>query len=167
MSDKMNKFAQLYNGKVVFIYETPLTIDKLPLYFDPTTVWVDVTDYKQIEVGYVQGFDKNGKFILKPSLKDVLPETLEEKVRRRIAELKIERDDILNALAKKKYYLSARDCYTYLNSENKKASDEAKRLLDYRDYMDTCIWELKDSPDESWIDQNIGIHTIVKKEFNW
>ena len=37
---KLNKFAQLYKQKVIYIYETPLAMDELSNYFDPHTVWV-------------------------------------------------------------------------------------------------------------------------------
>ena len=62
---KLNKFAQLYKQKVIYIYETPLAMDELSNYFDPKTVWVDVTDMPNVEVGYIQGVDESGNFVLK------------------------------------------------------------------------------------------------------
>lgn len=60
----MNRFAQLYQGEVIYIYETDRTINELNQIFDPNTEWFDITN-QNVEVGYVQGV-QNGKLLLVP-----------------------------------------------------------------------------------------------------
>lgn len=61
----MNRYAQLYYGEVIFIYETTKTIEELNQIFDPSTGWIDITNTPDVEIGYIQGI-KDGKMILVP-----------------------------------------------------------------------------------------------------
>lgn len=64
---KKNKFAQPLYGKIIFIYETDLTLDQMSTIFNPKTFWIDVTDI-DCEVGDLINFDENtGLVITKPS----------------------------------------------------------------------------------------------------
>ena len=38
-----NRFAQPLYGKIIYIYETNLTMEQLPTILDPSTYWIDVT----------------------------------------------------------------------------------------------------------------------------
>lgn len=65
----MNKFAQILNGKVIYIYETKFSMADLALIFSPTTVWVDVTNC-ECEIGYVAEFrDGVGLVVVPPKSK--------------------------------------------------------------------------------------------------
>ena len=50
-----NRFAQPLYGKIIYIYETNLTMEQLPTIFDPSTYWIDVTGL-DCEVGYLVSF---------------------------------------------------------------------------------------------------------------
>ena len=62
----MNRFAQILNGKVIYIYETEFSMADLALIFSPATVWVDVTNC-ECEIGYVAEFrDGVGLVVVPP-----------------------------------------------------------------------------------------------------
>ena len=62
----MNRFAQILNGKVIYIYETDFSMADLALIFSPATVWVDVTNC-ECEIGYVAEFrDGVGLVVVPP-----------------------------------------------------------------------------------------------------
>lgn len=85
----MNKFAQILNGKVIYIYETEFSMADLALIFTPATVWVDVTNC-ECEVGYIAEFrDGVGLVVVPPKDKEY---TLNELKVLKIAEFKAKRD---------------------------------------------------------------------------
>ena len=61
----MNRYAQLYYGEIIFIYETTKTMSELNQIFDPSTGWFDITGQDDVQIGYVQGI-KDGKMVLVP-----------------------------------------------------------------------------------------------------
>lgn len=62
----MRKYAQILNGKVIYIYETKFSKEELATIFSPTTVWVDVTNC-ECEIGYVAEFrDGVGLVVVPP-----------------------------------------------------------------------------------------------------
>ena len=60
-----NRFAQPLYGKIIYIYETDLTMEQLPTIFDPSTYWIDVTGL-DCEVGYLVSFKEGVGLVLAP-----------------------------------------------------------------------------------------------------
>lgn len=60
-----NRFAQPLYGKIIYIYETNLTMEQLPTIFDPSTYWIDVTGL-DCEVGYLVSFKEGVGLVLVP-----------------------------------------------------------------------------------------------------
>lgn len=60
-----NRFAQPLYGKIIYIYETNLTMEQLPTIFDPSTFWIDVTGL-DCEVGYLVSFKEGEGLVLTP-----------------------------------------------------------------------------------------------------
>lgn len=84
-----NRFAQPLYGKIIYIYETDLTMDQLSLIFSPKTYWIDVTGI-DCEVGYVQEFrEGEGIVWVAPPNEEY---SFEELKANKIAEMKAIRD---------------------------------------------------------------------------
>lgn len=64
-----NRFAQLLYGKIIYIFETNLTMEQLPTIFDPSTYWIDVTGL-DCEVGYLVSFKEGVGLVLTPPLNE-------------------------------------------------------------------------------------------------
>lgn len=60
-----NRFAQPLYGKIIYIFETNLTMEQLPTIFDPSTYWIDVTGL-DCEVGYIVSFKEGVGLVLEP-----------------------------------------------------------------------------------------------------
>lgn len=60
-----NRFAQPLYGKIIYIYETNLTMEQLPTIFDPSTYWIDVTGL-DCEVSYLVSFKEGVGLVLAP-----------------------------------------------------------------------------------------------------
>lgn len=60
-----NRFAQPLYGKIIYIFETNLTMEQLPTIFDPSTYWIDVTGL-ECEVGYLVSFKEGAGLVLTP-----------------------------------------------------------------------------------------------------
>lgn len=60
-----NRFAQPLYGKIIYIFETNLTMEQLPTIFDPSTYWIDVTGL-DCEVGYLVSFKEGVGLVLAP-----------------------------------------------------------------------------------------------------
>lgn len=86
-----NRFAQPLYGKIIYIYETDLTMDQLSTVFDPKTYWIDVTG-QECEVGYIQAFQEGVGIVWVPPPNDG-PLTLEEAKTNKVALMKVERDN--------------------------------------------------------------------------
>lgn len=71
-----NRYAQVMNGVVIYIYETHLPYNKLWEIFDSShSDFFDVTNRPEVTVGWMMGFDENGEWtIVAPQQ----PETLED-----------------------------------------------------------------------------------------
>ena len=130
---KLNKFAQLYKQKVIYIYETPLAMDELSNYFDPTTVWVDVTDMPNVEVGYIQGVDESGNFVLKSPTSVSQEEnymTPDEIYYTIYYNIKLQREKYMNKIVRKKAFLDIDEPLRYTNTDDE-ISAIRKKILDY------------------------------------
>ena len=130
---KLNKFAQLYKQKVIYIYETPLAMDELSNYFDPKTVWVDVTDMPNVEVGYIQGVDESGNFVLKSPTSISQEEnymTPDEIYYTIYYNIKLQREKYMNKIVRKKAFLDINEPLRYANTDDE-ISAISKKILDY------------------------------------
>ena len=130
---KLNKFAQLYKQKVIYIYETPLAMDELSNYFDPHTVWVDVTDMPNVEVGYIQGVDESGNFVLKSPTSVSQEEnymTPDEIYYTIYYNIKLQREKYMNKIVRKKAFLDINEPLRYSNTDDE-ISAISKKILDY------------------------------------
>ena len=130
---KLNKFAQLYKQKVIYIYETPLAMDELSNYFDPKTVWIDVTDMPNVEVGYIQGVDESGNFVLKSPMSVSQEEnymTPDEIYYTIYYNIKLQREKYMNKIVRKKAFLDINEPLRYANTDDE-ISAISKKILDY------------------------------------
>lgn len=130
---KLNKFAQLYKQKVIYIYETPLAMDELSNYFDPKTVWIDVTDMPNVEVGYIQGVDESGNFVLKSPTSVSQEEnymTPDEIYYTIYYNIKLQREKYMNKIVRKKAFLDIDEPLRYANTDDE-ISVISKKILDY------------------------------------
>lgn len=130
---KLNKFAQLYKQKVIYIYETPLAMDELSNYFDPKTVWIDVTDMPNVEVGYIQGVDESGNFVLKSPTSVSQEEnymTPDEIYYTIYYNIKLQREKYMNKIVRKKSFLDINEPLRYANTDDE-ISAISKKILDY------------------------------------
>ena len=130
---KLNKFAQLYKQKVIYIYETPLAMDELSNYFDPKTVWIDVTDMPNVEVGYIQGVDESGNFVLKSPTSVSQEEnymTPDEIYYTIYYNIKLQREKYMNKVVRKKAFLDIDEPLRYANTDDE-ISAISKKILDY------------------------------------
>ena len=130
---KLNKFAQLYKQKVIYIYETPLAMDELSNYFDPNTVWIDVTNMPNVEVGYIQGVDESGNFVLKSPMSVSQEEnymTPDEIYYTIYYNIKLQREKYMNKIVRKKAFLDIDEPLRYANTDDE-ISAISKKILDY------------------------------------
>lgn len=130
---KLNKFAQLYKQKVIYIYETPLAMDELSNYFDPNTVWIDVTNMPNVEVGYIQGVDESGNFVLKSPMSVFQEEnymTPDEIYYTIYYNIKLQREKYMNKIVRKKAFLDIDEPLRYANTDDE-ISTISKKILDY------------------------------------
>lgn len=72
-----NRFAQPLYGKIIYIFETNLTMEAVPTIFDPSTYWIDVTGV-DCEVGYIVEFKEGAGLVFVPPPSSELTE--EEKL---------------------------------------------------------------------------------------
>lgn len=80
-----NRYAQVMNGIVIYIYETHLPYNKLWEIFDSShSDFFDVTNKPEVDLGWMMGFDEKGQWTLVPPSK---PETLEEKKSAKLEEV--------------------------------------------------------------------------------
>lgn len=138
---KLNKFAQLYKQKVIYIYETPLAMDELSNYFDPKTVWIDVTNMPNVEVGYIQGVDESGNFVLKSPTSVSQEEnymTPDEIYYTIYYNIKLQREKYMNKIVRKKAFLDINEPLRYANTDDE-ISAISKKILDYLTTTDKAI----------------------------
>ena len=159
---KLNKFAQLYKQKVIYIYETPLAMDELSNYFDPHTVWVDVTDMPNVEVGYIQGVDESGNFVLKSPTSVSQEEnymTPDEIYYTIYYNIKLQREKYMNKIVRKKAFLDINEPLRYANTDDE-ISAISKKILDYLTTTNNAIESyLKE---KNYIEQKITAEYLNK-----
>lgn len=80
----MRKYAQIYKQKVVFLTETTLTLDEVRKNFGDDAIWLDVTEFADVGVGYIQGLDAEGRFKLIPPTVDDMNGVSEKERRAKI-----------------------------------------------------------------------------------
>ena len=130
---KLNKFAQLYKQKVIYIYETPLEMDELSNYFDPHTVWIDVTNMPNVEVGYIQGVDESGNFVLKSPTSVTQEEDYmapDEIYYTIYYNIKLQREKYMNKIVRKKAFLDIDEPLRYANTDDE-INTISKKIIDY------------------------------------
>ena len=158
---KLNKFAQLYKQKVIYIYETPLAMDELSNYFDPKTVWIDVTDMPNVEVGYIQGVDESGNFVLKSPTSVSQEEnymTPDEIYYTIYYNIKLQREKYMNKIVRKKAFLDINEPLRYANTDDE-ISAISKKILDYLTTTNKAI--------ESYLkEKNYTEHKITAEYLN-
>ena len=110
----MRKYAQIFHGEVIYIIDSFASLSDLREHFSEDTVWLDVTDVEDIEVGYIQVVDRNGRITFRPGVDNEFESLSEsEKINVMIYAAKVKRDEYLDELAQSKRYLDARDCFDY------------------------------------------------------
>ena len=110
----MRKYAQIFHGEVIYIIDSFASLSDLREHFSEDTVWLDITEMQDIEVGYIQVVDKDGKISFRPSVDNEFESLSEsEKINVMIYAAKVKRDEYLDELAQSKRYLDARDCFDY------------------------------------------------------
>ena len=110
----MRKYAQIFHGEVIYIIDSFASLSDLREHFSEDTVWLDVTDVEDIEVGYIQFVDRDGRITFRPGVDNEFESLSEsEKINTMIYAAKVRRDKYLDELAQSKRYLDARDCFDY------------------------------------------------------
>ena len=110
----MKKYAQIFHGEVIYIIDSFASLSDLREHFSEDTVWLDVTDVEDIEVGYIQVVDRDGRITFRPGVDNEFESLSEsEKINTMIYAAKVRRDKYLDGLAQSKRYLDARDCFDY------------------------------------------------------
>lgn len=110
----MRKYAQIFHGEVIYIIDSFASLSDLREHFSEDTVWLDVTDVEDIEVGYIQVVDRDGRITFRPGVDNEFESLSEsEKINTMIYAAKVRRDKYLDELAQSKRYLDARDCFDY------------------------------------------------------
>lgn len=129
----MKKYAQLLYGKVIYIYETTLSIGELSTVFSPDTYWVDVTGI-DVLVGDITGFE-NGILVFKhPETGIDAQKILTQAVQ-----------DYMDVTARARGYDGILSACTYATSSNDKFKHEGQACVDWRDSVwSSCYAILSD-----------------------
>lgn len=110
----MRKYAQIFHGEVIYIIDSFASLSDLREHFSEDTVWLDITEMEDIEVGYIQVVDRDGRITFRPGVDNEFESLSEsEKINTMIYAAKVRRDKYLDELAQSKRYLDARDCFDY------------------------------------------------------
>ena len=64
----MRKYAQLFHGEVIYIIDSFASLSDLREHFSEDTVWLDITEMEDIEVGYIQVVDRDGRITFRRSV---------------------------------------------------------------------------------------------------
>jgi hypothetical protein len=106
---------------------------ELSNYFDPHTVWIDVTNMPNIEVGYIQGVDESGNFVLKSPTSVSQEEnymTPDEIYYTIYYNIKLQREKYMNKIVRKKAFLDINEPLRYANTDDE-INTVSKKILDY------------------------------------
>lgn len=132
----MKKYGQLYNGKIIYIFETDLDIDELYQYFDPSTVWFDVTDLEGVDIGWIQSFNKFGQMVIVPPI-DRTNDTPNQSFRYKFRTGKVYMYMALDELAQSNKYIDFNDCISYIADEtNPQGMTDAKKVMRLRNALE-------------------------------
>lgn len=134
----MRKYAQIFHGEVIYIIDSFASLSDLREHFSEDTVWLDITEMEDIEVGYIQVVDRDGRITFRPGVDNEFESLSEsEKINTMIYAAKVRRDKYLDELAQSKRYLDARDCFDY----DYNAYSDGHRLKDLKFKLDQFILE--------------------------
>lgn len=161
----MRKYAQLFHGEVIYIIDSFASLSDLIEHFSEDTVWLDVTDVADIEVGYIQVVDRDGRITFRPGVDNEFESLSEsEKINTMIYAAKVRRDKYLDELAQAKRYLDARDCFDYDYS----IYSDGHKLKDLKFKLDQFILERVPSLISLDAARNLDFESEAKRlEFEW
>lgn len=161
----MRKYAQIFHGEVIYIIDSFTSLSDLREHFSEDTVWLDVTDVEDIEVGYIQVVDRDGRITFRPDVDNEFESLSEsEKINVMIYAAKVRRDKYLDELAQSKRYLDARDCFDY----DYGIYSDGHKLKDLKFKLDQFILERVPSLISLDAARNLDFESEVKRlEFEW
>lgn len=161
----MRKYAQIFHGEVIYIIDSFASLSDLREHFSEDTVWLDITEMQDIEVGYIQVVDKDGRITFRPSVDNEFESLSEsEKINVMIYAAKVKRDEYLDELAQSKRYLDARDCFDY----NYDIYSDGHKLKDLKFKLDRFILERVPSLTSLDAARDLNFEEETKRlEFEW
>lgn len=161
----MRKYAQIFHGEVIYIIDSFASLSDLREHFSEDTVWLDVSDVEDIEVGYIQVVDRNGRITFRPGVDNEFESLSEsEKINVMIYAAKVKRDEYLDELAQSKRYLDARDCFDY----DYGIYSDGHKLKDLKFKLDQFILERVPSLISLDAARNLDFESEAKRlEFEW
>lgn len=161
----MRKYAQIFHGEVIYIIDSFASLSDLREHFSEDTVWLDITEMQDIEVGYIQVVDKDGRITFRPSVDNEFESLSEsEKINVMIYAAKVKRDEYLDELAQSKRYLDARDCFDY----DYDIYSDGHKLKDLKFKLDRFILERVPSLTSLDAARDLNFEEETKRlEFEW
>lgn len=109
----MNKFAEVKNGEIVYIYSTELSKSELSNIFNPKTIWIDVTD-KECDIGWKVYTNERYEVVLEPPIetsnKQLTAEVQNERIKKRLLRVV---DRYLDKTVQERGYDNIAKCVTY------------------------------------------------------
>lgn len=161
----MRKYAQIFHGEVIYIIDSFASLSDLREHFSEDTVWLDITEMQDIEVGYIQVVDKDGRITFRPSVDNEFESLSEsEKINIMIYAAKVKRDEYLDELAQSKRYLDARDCFDY----DYDIYSDGHKLKDLKFKLDRFILERVPSLTSLDAARNLDFKSEAKRlKFEW
>lgn len=161
----MRKYAQIFHGEVIYIIDSFASLSDLREHFSEDTVWLDITEIENIEVGYIQFVDKDGRITFRPGVDNEFESLSEsEKINTMIYAAKVKRDEYLDQLAQAKRYLDARDCFDYDHD----IYSDGHKLKDLKFKLDRFILDRVPSLTSLDDARNLNFEEEAKRlEFEW
>ena len=161
----MIKYAQIFHGEVIYIIDSFASLSDLREHFSEDTVWLDVTEVEDIEVGYIQVVDRDGRITFRPGVDNEFESLSEsEKINTMIYAAKVRRDKYLDELAQSKRYLDARDCFDY----DYGIYSDGHKLKDLKFKLDQFILDRVPSLISLDAARNLNFEEEAKRlEFEW
>ena len=161
----MRKYAQIFHGEVIYIIDSFASLSDLREHFSEDTVWLDITEMQDIEVGYIQVVDRDGRITFRPSVDNEFESLSEsEKINVMIYAAKVKRDEYLDELAQSKRYLDARDCFDY----DYDIYSDGHKLKDLKFKLDRFILERVPSLTSLDAARDLNFEEETKRlEFEW
>lgn len=161
----MRKYAQIFHGEVIYIIDSFASLSDLREHFSEDTVWLDITEMPDIEVGYIQVVDRDGRITFRPSVDNEFESLSEsEKINVMIYAAKVKRDEYLDELAQSKRYLDARDCFDY----DYDIYSDGHKLKDLKFKLDRFILERVPSLTSLDAARDLNFEEETKRlEFEW